>query len=93
MNTSELAAALARRTPAPEGVAGMIVKSFLNNVRKAIIDGDRIEIRGFGVFQAKSYDGYTGRNPKSGEKVEVPAKRMPKFRMGREFFRLLNGGE
>ena len=56
----------------------------------AVVDGDRVEIRGFGSFKVKGYKGYTGRNPKSGEVVTVAPKRLPFFRPGKELKEFLN---
>ena len=51
---------------------------------KALVDGDRIEIRGFGSFMVKEYKGYTGRNPKTGEQISVTDKKLPFFKTGKE---------
>jgi integration host factor subunit beta len=51
---------------------------------RALISDDRIEIRGFGSFEVKKYRGYTGRNPKSGEKIAVGKKKLPFFKAGKE---------
>jgi hypothetical protein len=50
----------------------------------ALHEGDRIEIRGFGSFMVKEYQGYTGRNPKTGDKIDVSEKRLPFFKTGKE---------
>jgi integration host factor subunit beta len=57
---------------------------------EALNDGHRIEIRGFGSFQVRDYDGYLGRNPRSGESVNVPPKRLPFFKMGKEIKDAIN---
>jgi integration host factor subunit beta len=54
--------------------------------------GDRIEIRGFGSFKVKQYKPYVGRNPKTGEKVEVKAKKLPFFKVGKELKEMVNTG-
>jgi integration host factor subunit beta len=51
---------------------------------KALVDGDRIDIRGFGSFMVRDYQGYTGRNPKSGENITVLGKRLPFFKTGKK---------
>jgi len=51
---------------------------------KALPSGDRVEIRGLCSFQVRNYKGYTGRNPKSGEPIEVPAKKLPFFKCRKE---------
>jgi len=60
------------------------VNLFFNSIKEALKGGDRVELRGFGSFNVKEYDGYNGRNPKTGEIVQVQPKRLPVFRAGRE---------
>jgi integration host factor subunit beta len=55
-----------------------------SDMANAMINGDRIEIRGFCSFFIKEYNGYTGRNPKTGEKAFVPPKRLPFFKCGKD---------
>jgi integration host factor subunit beta len=49
-----------------------------------MISGGRIEIRGFGSFTVKEYEAYQGRNPKTGDKIAVPPKKLPFFKVGKE---------
>ena len=65
-------------------IAKETVNLFFNSIKEALIAEDRVEIRGFGSFNIKKYDGYTGRNPKTGESVEVKPKKLPVFRAGRD---------
>jgi integration host factor subunit beta len=58
----------------------------------ALVDGDKIEIRGFGSFHVRRRRPRRGRNPRSGTKVDVPAKRVPRFKPGKEIRTALNGG-
>jgi integration host factor subunit beta len=51
---------------------------------KAMVRGDRVEIRGFGSFKIKSYGAYEGRNPKTGEIIKVKPKKLPFFKVGKE---------
>ena len=51
---------------------------------QALIDSDRIEIRGFGSFMVKDYKSYMGRNPKTGEIIQVNEKKLPFFKVGKE---------
>jgi len=60
------------------------VNLFFGSIKEALKSGDRVEIRGFGSFHVKEYEGYTGRNPKTGVSVQVQPKRLPVFRPGRE---------
>jgi integration host factor subunit beta len=56
----------------------------------ALAKGDRVEIRGFGSFKVKHYDGYAGKNPKTGEPIKVKAKKMPFFKCGNELKERVN---
>ena len=64
--------------------ADFAVKMILDAMSEAMVRGDRIEIRGFGSFALNYRPPRTGRNPKSGEKVSVPAKWVPHFKAGKE---------
>lgn len=77
MNKSELIQSLAERIKISNDEASTIVDSFFDSMRDALLRGDRIEIRGFGSFKIKQYEGYVGRNPKTGESVQVKPKKMP----------------
>jgi len=84
MNKSGLVAALAKEADLPLRKSEEIVNLVFDTMGKALIDGDRIEIRGFGSFMVKQYQGYTGRNPKTGEKITVEEKNLPFFKSGKE---------
>ena len=71
-------------------IARETVNLFFNSVKEAVGNGDRVEIRGFGSFTTKEYGEYTGRNPKTGEKVQVAPKKLPVFRPGRELREQVN---
>ena len=61
-----------------------IVGIFLGCVTEALREGDKVELRGFGSFRARSRDARQGRNPKTGDAVQVPAKKVPFFKAGKE---------
>ena len=67
-----------------------IVNTELDEVINALKEGDRVELRGFGAFSAKARNARTGRNPRTGESVEVVAKRVPFFKTGKELRERLN---
>jgi integration host factor subunit beta len=71
-------------------IARETVTLFFDVIKDSLISGDRVEIRGFGSFSVKTYDGYTGRNPKTGEKVQVRPKKLASFRPGRELKRIVD---
>ncbi len=85
MTKSELIARLAERFPQLVAKdADYAVKMILDAMSDALVRGDRIEIRGFGSFALNYRPPRVGRNPKSGEKVSVPAKWVPHFKAGKE---------
>ena len=84
MNKSDLIVALAKEADLPLRKSEEIVNLVFDTMADALIGGDRIEIRGFGSFMVKEYRGYTGRNPKTGDKIAVNEKRLPFFKTGKE---------
>lgn len=85
MTKSELIARLASRFPQLVAKdADYAVKMILDEMTTSLARGDRIEIRGFGSFSLNHRPPRVGRNPKSGEKVMVPEKRVPHFKAGKE---------
>ena len=71
----------------------VIVDTLFDAVIGALKSGDKIEIRGFGSFRTRQRNARTGRNPKTGEKVEVPAKRIPFFKPSKELKDFVNSEE
>ncbi len=70
--------------------AEIIVDTMFNSMIESLAQGERIEIRGFGSFAVKHRDDREGRNPKTGEPVHIPAKRLPHFKMGKELYERIN---
>ena len=68
----------------------VIVEAIFDSVVKALRDGDKIEIRGFGSFRTRQRMSRIGRNPKTGARVDVPAKRIPYFKPSKELKDLVN---
>jgi len=69
-----------------------IVSTIFDSISEALANGDRVELRGFGAFSVKHRDGRVGRNPRTGESVEVPEKSVPFFKTGKELRERLNEG-
>ena len=85
MTKSELIQQLADNSPAiPRKDMELVVNVIFDSMRDALVDGERIEIRGFGSFSVKHRDAREGRNPKTGEVVKVAPKRVPFFKVGKE---------
>ena len=64
--------------------AERIVDIFFESMKNALIQGKRVEIRGFGSFKLNQYKPYTGRNPKTGAPINIPSKKLPFFKAGKE---------
>jgi integration host factor subunit beta len=84
MNKSELSITLSREMNLPLRKSEEIVDVVFETMFDALADNDRIEIRGFGSFEVRQYEGYTGRNPKTGDRIAVDGKKLPFFKAGKE---------
>jgi integration host factor subunit beta len=84
MTKSELTDHLCERQKMAKGRAEQIVNAIFDCLEAALKRGERIEIRGFGSFEVRSYKAYEGRNPRSGTPVAVKPKRLPFFKVGKE---------
>ncbi len=84
MNKSDLTKTLSKEMDLPIRKAEEKVDKVFDTMSSARIAGDRIEVRGFGSFTVREYQGYTGRNPKTGETTVVEEKRLPFFKAGQD---------
>jgi integration host factor subunit beta len=90
MTKSDLIEAVAAKLHLPKGKAEVIVNCIFDSMEDSLRHGDRIEIRGFGSFEIRNYKAYEGRNPRTGEAVEVQPKRLPFFKVGKELKERVN---
>ena len=91
MIKSELIAKLADENPhLYQRDVERVVSTIFDTISEALAEGDRVELRGFGAFSVKHRDGRIGRNPRTGEAVEVPEKVVPFFKTGKELRERLN---
>lgn len=93
MNKSELIKVFSEKFEIGDAAATEMVRLFFEAIKESLARGDRVEIRGFGSFVMKEYQGYTGRNPKSGALADVKPKRLPFFKAGKELKDYLNREE
>ncbi len=91
MTKAELIEEVSRVVEMTRKDSEVIVEAILGSVVRALRSGDKIEIRGFGSFRTRSRLPRVGRNPKTGDRVEVPAKRIPYFKPSKELKDLVNG--
>jgi len=89
---ADLVEEVVRVTELPRKESEAVVETIFESIIGALQGGDRIEIRGFGSFRTRQRRGRTGRNPKTGAKVEVPPKRIPFFKPSKELKDHVNGG-
>lgn len=84
MNKSDLIAALGAKEKLTGKMAIEIINLIFNGFTATLKKGGRIEVRGFGTFAVRKYEPYTGRNPKTGDKIDVRPKKLPFFKVGKE---------
>jgi len=84
MTKLELIDELSREAGISRPEARKAVNVFFDSISHALAKGERVEIRGLCSFFIKKYDGYMGRNPKTGEKVKIKSKKLPFFKCGKE---------
>src|SRR5665213_1305910 len=92
MTKADLVEEVTRVTELPRKESEAVVETIFESIIGALQGGDRIEIRGFGSFRTRQRRGRTGRNPKTGAKVEVPPKKIPFFKPSKELKDHVNSG-
>ena len=82
MNKSELIAAVAAKADLSKKDAEAAVKAVIDSVSEALAGGDKVALVGFGTFEVKTRAARTGKNPRTGEAIEIPAAKVPSFKAG-----------
>lgn len=82
MNKTELVAAVATKADLSKKDAEAVVKAVLDAVTEALADGEKVALVGFGTFEVKERAARTGKNPRTGEAIEIPASKVPSFKAG-----------
>jgi integration host factor subunit beta len=90
MNKSELIDVFSKKENLTEKQASDVVNLIFKEFNDQLKKGGRIEIRGFGSFIIRNYGSYTGRNPKTGGKIQVSPKKLPFFKVGKELRERVN---
>lgn len=90
MNKSQLIEKISEKANITKKKAETVVNTVFDSMVKALLENDRIEIRGFGSFVNKQYKSYQGRNPRTGETISVTPKRLPFFKVGKELKELVD---
>jgi len=85
MNKQELVTMLSDKTNVTKAAAERFLNSFIETVSDALVEGDKVQIIGFGTFETRERAARTARNPQTGEAMKVAAKRAPAFKAGKAF--------
>ena len=80
---SDLISVLSKKHKTTKVLAEIAVNTVLSSISKSLQEGNRVEIRGFGTFELRKYGAYQGRNPQTGQKIQVSAKKLPFFKAGK----------
>ena len=85
MNKSELIQAVADSTDLPKATAGKAVDAIIENIKNSLADGDPVTLVGFGTFSVRERAARVGRNPRTGERLDIKAANVPVFKPGKAF--------
>ncbi|MEP3264635.1 MAG: HU family DNA-binding protein [Hyphomicrobiales bacterium] len=91
MNKNELIAAVAEKTNTTKGASGEVVEATFEAIANALKSGDDVKILGFGNFSVTQRAATTGRNPRTGESIQIKASKSPKFKAGKGLKDAING--
>jgi integration host factor subunit beta len=90
MTKAELVEIISEETGVNKKDTGIIVNLIMENIGQALVNGDKVELRGFGSFKVKTRRSRLARNPRTGESVDVPAKKVPFFKASNDLKASLN---
>lgn len=90
MTKADLVEEVANVTQLSRRSSEQVVNVFFDSIVESLCRGDKVELRGFGTFRLRHRKARVGRNPKTGERVDVPAKAVPFFKPGKELRELVN---
>ena len=85
MNKAELIAAVAAKAGISQKDAGVAVAAVLDEIKEALKKGDKVQLVGFGSFEVRAKAARTGKNPRTGETINIPASKAPAFKAGKAF--------
>ena len=85
MNKAELVTKVAEKAGVSKKDAEKVVVAVFDSIQAALKDGDKVQLVGFGTFETRERGARTGRNPRSGETIQIPASKVPAFKAGKAF--------
>ena len=83
MNKTELIAAVAEKAGLTKKDTERVINATVDAITESLVKGDKVQISGFGIFEVKNREARTGRNPQTGETIEIAASRLPAFKAGK----------
>lgn len=90
MNKTELVASMAQRSGLTKKDAEKALNAFFESVEQALVEGDRVQLIGFGTFEVKERAARKGRNPQTGVEIDIPASKAPGFKAGKSLKEAVN---
>lgn len=84
MKKSDLIETIAQKNQLPKSQTQQVVEDMLDQISGALARGEKIDLRGFGTFSVRDSAARTGRNPQTGDSIQIPARRVPGFKAGKE---------
>ncbi len=90
MNKSELIAKMAEKSGLPKKDNEAVLKAFIESVEEALEGGEKVQLVGFGTFETRERAARVGRNPRTKEEIQIPASKVPVFKVGKEFKDIVN---
>ncbi len=90
MNKTELIAAVAEQASITKKDAEKAIAAVINSITNAMADGDKVQLVGFGTFEVRARDARKGKNPRTGEIINIPASKVPAFKAGKALKDIVN---
>ena len=90
MTKADIVNEIAKNTGIEKVTVQKTVEALMETVKDSMVKGNNVYLRGFGSFIVRNYGGYNGRNPKTGKSVDVPPKKLPFFKVGKELKEMVN---
>lgn len=90
MNKSELVSAVADKTNMTKKETERVINSLFDSIEEALAKGDKVQLVGFGTFEVRDREARKGRNPQTGEEIEIPATKVPAFKAGKALREAVN---
>ncbi len=90
MTRTELVANVAEKAGITKKQADLVLNAFFETVQQALVEGDKVQVIGFGTFEIRERAARKGRNPQSGEEIDIPASKLPSFKAGKALKEAVN---